>query len=351
MRSVPDLATLGWDDAWRASFERQQEPGLVPGRVAVQHRGAYDVLTEGGEVRARVASRLRRRADARGELPVVGDWVALEPETRAIESVLPRRTTFSRRAAHDAASEGASEQVVCANVDVVFVVSPLGEEVSVPLLERYLTLAWQSGAAPAILLSKADLEPDPDTVVESLAGIGGEVPVVAVSVRTGFGLDTVRSLLDAGRTGALVGPSGAGKSTLVNVLVGEELIATGELRERGGGRHTTTRRQLVLLPGGGLLVDNPGMREVHLWIGDEGLEDAFPDIAELESDCRFVDCRHETEPGCAVRAALAEGSLSEERWQRYRALRDELARLEEQLRRAAQGRRGSRGKGGVSENA
>ena len=341
------IDALGWDEGWRAAFEPCREEGLVPGRVAVQHRGAYDALTEEGEVRARITGRVRHEAAARGELPVVGDWVAVDPGPRTIQAVLPRRTSFSRRAAHDAESEGAREQVVCANLDVVFVVAPLGTDLSVPLLERYLTLAWQSGAHPVILLTKADLEPEPDAVVEHLAAVGGEVPVLAVSARTGFGLETVRSFVGPGVTGALVGPSGAGKSTLVNELVGEELVVTGELRDRGGGRHTTTRRQLVTLPGGGLLVDNPGMREVHLWVADEGLEDAFPEIAELEGQCRFSDCRHESEPGCAVLAALADGQLSPERWERYHALRLELAQLDEQLARRARGRRGKRR---VSEN-
>ena len=340
------LEAFGWDDGWRASFEPHRQEGLVPGRIAVQHRGAYDVLTEDGEVRARIPGRVRHEAAGRGELPVVGDWVAVDPGPRTIQAVLPRRTSFSRRAAHDAESEGAREQVICANLDVVFVVSPLGEDLSIPLLERYLTLAWQSGARPVILLTKADLEPELEVVVDRLAGVGGEVPAVALSACSGFGLETVQSFLAPGLTGALVGPSGAGKSTLVNVLVEEELVATGDMRDRGGGRHTTTRRQLVPLPGGGLLVDNPGMREVHLWVADEGLEDAFPEIAELEGQCRFADCRHETEPGCAVLAALAEGRLSEERWERYHALRRELDALGRQLER----RERRRGKGRVSEN-
>jgi ribosome biogenesis GTPase / thiamine phosphate phosphatase len=347
MPTMPDLATLGWDDRWSVAFEPYREQGLVPGRVAVQHRGAYDVLTADGGVRVRITGRVRHEAAARGELPVVGDWVALDPGAKTIQAVLARRTSFSRRAAQDAEADGAREQVICANLDVVFVVTPLGEDLSLPVLERYLTLAWQSGARPVILLTKADLEPEPNDVVRSLAEAGGEVPIVALSVRSAFGLETFRTFLGPGVTGALVGPSGAGKSTLVNELVGEELLATGDLRDQGGGRHTTTRRQLVTLPGGGLLVDNPGMREVHLWIGDEGLEDAFPEIAELEGECRFADCRHETEPGCAVLAALADGRISQERWERYNALRHELEQLDEQLAR----RRGRRGKGRVSENS
>jgi ribosome biogenesis GTPase len=337
MRPVRVLEALGWDDGWAASFEPYREAQLAPGRVAVQHRGAYDVLTESGELRVRVADRLRRDAASPAELPVVGDWVAVDPETRTIHAVLARRTSFSRRAPSDG-PEGIREQVVTANLDLVFVVSAFGDELSVPLLERYLTLAWESGARPVILLTKADLESSPDAIAAEVAATGGEVPVVAVSARTGTGLETLRSYLPPGATGALLGPSGAGKSTLVNALVGEELVTTAPLRARGGGRHTTTRRQLVALPDGGLLIDNPGMRDVQLWLSDQGLEDAFPEIGELEGQCRFADCSHESEPGCAVRAAIADGRLPAERWERYRGLRRELAELEERLARRERSR-------------
>lgn len=340
------LEALGWDAQWNDAFVPHRKAGLIPGRVAVQHRGAYDVLTESGEMRARVSGRLRHEASSPGDFPVVGDWVALEQGDRpAIQALLPRRSQFSRRAAQDTESDTVQEQVVSANLDVVLVASALGADVNVPLLERYLTLAWESEARPVILLTKADLEPDPDAVVADVAAVGEAVPVVAVSARTGFGLETVRSFLGPGVTGALLGPSGAGKSTLVNALAGEERVATGAMRERGGGRHTTTRRELVALPGGGMLIDNPGMRDVHLWLADEGIEDAFPEIAELESQCRFSDCSHETEPGCAIQAALADGSLSAERWQSYRALRRELAELEERLARRERLRARRRGPG------
>ena len=338
---MSELVALGWDDRWRTAFESYRRDGLTPGRVAVQHRGAYDVLTEGGEVRARVSGRLRHESPSPADLPVVGDWVAVDSgasEAPSIEAVLPRRTRFSRRAAQNADSGGAREQVVSANVDLVFVTTALGGAVDVRLLERYLTLAWESGARPVILLTKADLEPEPDVVVADVAAVGDEVPVVAVSARTNVGLDAIRAQLGPGVTGALLGPSGAGKSTLVNVLAGDELLATGPMREGGGGRHTTTRRQLVLLPEGGLLVDNPGMREVHLWLAETGLEDAFPDIAELETECRFSDCSHATEPGCAVQEALADGRLQRERWQSFQALRRELAELEERLARRGRSR-------------
>jgi ribosome biogenesis GTPase / thiamine phosphate phosphatase len=338
---VLELQTLGWDDAWEAAFEPQAAAGLVPGRVAVQHRGAYDVLTEAGEMRARVPGRVRRDAGSPAELPVVGDWVALElggQGDATIRAVLPRRTKFSRRAAHEPGSEDAREQVVAANVDVVFITASLVDDVNQRVLERYLTLALESGARPVILLTKADRENDPEEVAAEIAEVGSEVPVHAVSSRSGLGLEAVRSYLKPGVTGALLGPSGVGKSTLVNTLAGEELLATQSVREDGSGRHTTTRRELVVLPGGGLVVDNPGMRELHLWLADEGLTEAFEDIATLAAQCRFSDCRHEGEPGCAVQAALADGRLAPERWRSYRELQHELAELEERLARRGRSR-------------
>jgi ribosome biogenesis GTPase len=324
---VLELARLGWDAGWQAAFDEVDEDGGEPGRVAVQHRGAYDVLTAAGERRSRITSRLRREAE-RTELPVVGDWVALDGTS--ITHVLPRRTTISRRAAHEPASGVAREQVVAANVDVVLVVAALGQELDVRLLERYLALALESGARPVLVLTKADLEPDPEAAA-ALADLGDGVSVHLVSARTGRGLEAIDDVLAPGVTGALLGPSGVGKSTLVNALVNEARLATGEVASDGSGRHTTTRRELVLLPGGGLLIDNPGMREVHLWLGDGGLEDAFEDIAELAARCRFTDCRHETEPGCAVREALESGELPRERWERFHAVERELAELAQRL--------------------
>ena len=305
---------LGWDDAWSAEFEPCRNDGLKPGRIAAQHRGEYDVVTAETELRARIAPRLRRSSSV-AELPVVGDWVALGSDG-VIHRVLPRRTVFSRRAAHDPAAGTPREQVIAANVDVVFIVVPLGQELDRRLLERYVTLALESGARPVIVLTKADLEPDSDAIALELADIGGEIPVHAVATKAGTGVESVRSYLTPGVTGALLGPSGAGKSTLVNALVGDEdLLATAAVRADGAGRHTTTRRQLVQLPGGGLVIDNPGMREVHLWLADDGLAEAFEDIVELAAECRFADCSHETEPGCAIRAALDDGRLAGERWE------------------------------------
>ena len=330
------LETLGWDESWAEQFAPHQGQGLVPGRVAVQHRGAWDVLTAAGELRADLAGRVVHEAASTAELPVVGDWVAVSPRPEegagTIQAVLPRRTRFSRKTAWTAAEE----QVLAANLDVVFVATSLNEDLNLRRLERYLTLAWESGAAPVVLLTKADLHPAPEAAVAEVAAVARGVDVHALSARTGEGLDAVRAHLGPGVTAALLGSSGVGKSTLVNRLVGEEVLETREIRDDGRGRHTTTRRQLVVLPGGGLVIDTPGLREVQLWEAEEGLDEAFEDVAELAAGCRFADCAHEREPGCAVRAALEDGRLAPERWESYRKLQRELEHLERRLDKRAQ---------------
>lgn len=332
---MQDLIALGWDDALAEQFEPHARAGLVPGRVAVQHRGAYDVLTAEGELRCDVAGRLYDEAASPAELPAVGDWVAVaaRPAERAgtVQAVLPRRTKFSRKTAWQASEE----QVLATNVDVVLIVSSLNEDLNLRRLERYLTLAWESGARPVLVLTKADLSDDVGGAVASVESVAFGAPVHAISNVTGDGLDDVLAYLRPGVTAALLGSSGVGKSTLVNRLAGEELLETREIRDDGRGRHTTTRRELVQLPGGGLVIDTPGMREVQLWIADEGLEEAFEDVTELFGQCRFTDCAHESEPGCAVKEALARGTLPPERWESYLKLQRELEHLERRLDKRA----------------
>lgn len=346
-----DLELLGWDAGREQELAGLADDRLVPGRVSVQHRGAYEVLTAGGERRCEVLARLAREAATRADFPAVGDWVALEPRGAArgvIERVFPRRTRFSRLAAHDAASDVTEEQVVAANVDVVFVVTSLNDDLNPRRIERYLTLAWQSGARPVVLLTKADLVDDPTPAVDAVAGVAIGVPVHVLATLRHEGLDAVLAEIGRGRTAALLGSSGVGKSTLVNALVGDERMETAATRADGKGRHTTTRRELIVLPGdAGLLIDTPGMRELQLWVADHGLEEAFDDVTRLFGDCRFRDCAHETEPGCAVTAALAGGRLAPERWESYLKLGRELAALERRLdrRAASEARRGSRSPG------
>lgn len=334
---MTSLIDLGWTDSHQLDFEPYAAAGLEPGRVSEQHRGAYVVLAEPGELRAEAAGRLSHEASGFGDLPAVGDWVALavRPDEGAatIQAVLPRRTKFSRKVAWSATEE----QIVAANVDTVFLLSSLNEDLNLRRLERYLTLGWESGARPVIVLTKRDLDPNWERRVLEVEAVAFGVPVHAISNVTGEGLDAVRAYVEPGKTIALLGSSGVGKSTLVNTLVGEEILAVQEIRESDGeGRHTTTHRQLVPLPGGGLVLDTPGMRELQLWESAEGLGETFADIEELSAECRFNDCAHVTEPGCAIRAALADGTLAHDRWESYGKLQRELAHLERRLDKRAQ---------------
>jgi ribosome biogenesis GTPase len=314
-----NLQEIGWDDGFAAAL--QPHENCIPGRVSAQHRGEYDVLTEAGELRAHLAGRLRHEASSGADLPAVGDWVALRDAV--IHAVLPRRTAFARKV-----NLGAAEaQVLAANVDTIFLVTGLDADFSPNRLERYLTLAWESGASPAIVLTKADLCDDPLDALLQAEQVAVGVPVHVVSNLTGEGIDELAVYLAPAQTVALLGSSGVGKSSLANRLLGHQAQPTKELAEDGTGRHTTTARQLLRLPGGAQLVDTPGLREVQLWDADEGIEQAFADVDELAVGCRFNDCAHKQEPGCAVQAAIDEGRLPRERLQSYRALQRELQRL------------------------
>jgi ribosome biogenesis GTPase len=318
-----DLESLGWDASFTDAFRPFEQDGLDPARVAAQHRSEYVVYTQHGELRAELTGRLRHDE----EHPAVGDWVAvaLRPdEGRAtIQAVLPRRSAFTRKVAW----AETKPQVVAANVDVVFVVCGLDANYNVRRIERYLTLAWESGAQPIVLLTKADLCDDVEARVYAVESVAFGVPVHSVSAPCGDGVETVRAYVPHGKTAALLGSSGVGKSTLVNALVGEELLATQDVREDGRGRHTTSHRQLVSLPEGGLVLDTPGMRELQLWDADSGFEAAFQDLETLAGQCRFTNCEHRREPDCAVRAALADGTLDVERLESWRKLQRELERL------------------------
>jgi ribosome biogenesis GTPase len=314
------LQRLGWDDGWEAAFEPHRAEGLAPARVAVQHRGAYDLLAEDGEWRAAAATRLVK-AD---ELPAVGDWVALDVEHSLVTAILPRRTELARKEVWQATRA----QVLAANVDVALLVQALPLDFNLRRLERYLAMAWESGAQPAVVLTKIDLVDDvePWLALVETATLGA-CPVVALSPLTGDHLDDVRVFFEENRTAVLLGSSGVGKSTLVNALVGEELLATKDVRaDDHAGRHTTSHRELVLLPGGGVVLDTPGLRELQLWDADLG--QTFGDVEELARGCRFADCSHQREPGCAVREALSDGTLAQERWDSYTKLQRELEALE-----------------------
>ncbi len=322
------MTALGWSPSREEQFKPYAANGLAPARVAAQHRGAYVVYTEGGECRAEVAGRLRHAAASVAEFPAVGDWVAVDnspdAEVATIHAVLGRASAFSRKAA----GEEAVEQVVAANVDVVFLVSAFGGDLSVRRIERYLAAGWESGAQPVIVLNKSDLATDLEADLAEVESIAFGAPVHVVSCLAGAGLEELGPYLAGNRTVALLGSSGVGKSSLLNRLVGWERQDVQEIRDDGKGRHTTTYRELVPLPGGGLVLDTPGMRELGLWDAGGGVEETFADVTELAAACRFVDCAHESEPGCAVRAALADGRLATERLESYRKLQGELRHLE-----------------------
>jgi ribosome biogenesis GTPase len=321
-----DLADLGWNEALAEAFAPHAAAGLLPGRVSLEHTHIYRVLLADGERLARVAGRLRHRAASRADYPAVGDWVAVEPPPddgdARIRAVLPRFSRFSRRAA----GEVTEEQIVASNIDIVFLVGGLDRDFNPRRIERYLVVAWESGATPVIVLNKADLVEDPEPFVEDTRSLAPAVPVHAVSAHVPASVEALRQYLGRGRTAALLGSSGVGKSTIVNTLIGEARLRTRDVREWDSrGRHTTTTRQLIRLPGSGVLIDTPGMREIQLWETGEALAGAFVDVETISEGCRFRDCRHRGEPGCAVAEAVADGRLGAERVESYHKLQDEQA--------------------------
>jgi ribosome biogenesis GTPase len=316
------LLELGWTDGFSAALDALGDPGLTPARVAIDYGIRYLVETAGGPHDAALAARLQRA----GERVAVGDWIALMAQGNKLQIAhrLPRKTAMTRKAP----AARAEEQVLAANVDLIFLATAVGADFNLRRMERLLTVAYQSGAAPVVLLMKADLD-DPATYTDQLAEIAPGVPLLTVSGLRGDGIDAIRAELAVGRTGVLIGSSGVGKSTLINRLLGESRLRTEAIHEQSGqGRHTTSHRQLLRIPGAGLIIDTPGLREIQLWAGDEALGEVFDDIDALASQCRFNDCGHQAEPACAVREALTDGRLDQERFASYRKLQRELRAIE-----------------------
>ena len=321
-----NLYSLGWDPFFENHFQPHSANGLIPARVAVEHGSVYRLLAEDGPSTARCSGRFLHQLLDRSDRPTVGDWVAVARKPGAsqddIQAVLPRRTQFSRAAI----GKEVARQVIAANIDTVFLVTGLDQNYRLRRIERYLAVAAESGADPVIILNKTDVCPEAEARLAEVEAIARGVPVIAVSAITGEAFEEISLFIRPGKTIALLGSSGVGKSTLVNRLLGEELQDTGEARENDGrGRHTTTTRNLIVLPSGGILIDTPGLREIGIWDVGPGLESTFDDIADLERRCRFTDCSHDNEPGCAIREALDDGSLDSERYVSWLKLLKEQA--------------------------
>ncbi|NQW03218.1 MAG: ribosome small subunit-dependent GTPase A [Acidobacteria bacterium] len=329
---MPSLPELGWNEHFARAYQVHDGPGMLPGRVALEHNQFYRVLTQDAELLAEAAGRLKHEAAGRHELPAVGDWVALKYDAggdqAVIRAVLPRLGKFSRKSA----GAWTDEQVVAANIDTVFLVSGLDGDFNPRRIERYLTLARQSQARPVVILNKTDLADDVAEAVALIVGMAPDVPVLAISAVDGQGFESLIPYLGVGMTVALLGSSGVGKSSIVNRLVGARVLPTRSVRESDSrGRHASVHRQMITLPGGGLVIDTPGMRELQLWGVDKGMSTTFEDIDVLGAGCRFRDCRHQKEPGCAVKAAVEDDTLDAARYENYVKLQLESAELQRRL--------------------
>jgi ribosome biogenesis GTPase len=346
-----DLHLLGWNAHWRDLFNPYVSQSLLPGRVVVEHRGAYRIELDRGERSGALAGRLRHQARRRADLPAVGDFVAVRlPEAGAgdgpavIEAVLPRRTAFIRRAA----GARPDDQVIAANIDTVFVMTGLDHDFNVRRIERYLAAVWESGASPVVLLNKADVCADVGKKIDELRAVVIGVDVHVLSALTAEGVDTLAAYWREGTTVGFVGSSGVGKSTLLNRLLGRDVQITAGVRAHDSrGRHTTTHRELFVLPRGGLVIDTPGMREFTLSDADEGVDAVFRDIDALATRCRFADCAHRGEPGCAVQDAVERGELAEDRLAAFHKLLNELRYEESRGDRVAAAERKRRGRIGA----
>jgi ribosome biogenesis GTPase len=329
-----ELTKLGWNSSLSEQFSAHADHGWLPARIALERRKGYTALCERGSIRAVTAGRLHHRARNRAELPAVGDWVALDfrkgGKTGLIQAVLPRKTAFTRKVPGSVTEE----QVLAANVDVCMLLCGLDEDYSLERIERYLARTREAGAQPVIVLNKADLADKVDDMTAEVRDAVGAVPVHAVSGTEGWRVDELRAYLGDGSTVAFLGSSGVGKSTLINALLGEQRQVVGDVRSYDGrGRHTTSHRELIPTAGGALFMDMPGLREIQLWDDHGGVNESFDDIGELAVECRFNDCTHRAEPGCAVRTAVEEGRMDGRRYHNFLKLQEELGSLRERRRK------------------
>lgn len=322
------LADLGWNSFFEKNFEAYRAENYSALRIIRENRDKYIACNETGEFSCEVTGKFRFENNSRSQFPAVGDWVAatiIANEAKArIHAVLPRKSLFSRKAV----GELTEEQTVAANIDTVFIIMGLDSNFNLRRIERYLSLAWESGAAPVILLNKSDLCPEAAQRMHDVETVAAGADVYTLSAFNPTNIASLRKYLEPGRTIAFLGSSGVGKSTIINALLGTQRLETKAVSELGSrGRHTTTYRELIFIPEGGMVIDTPGMREIQMWGDEEGLERAFDDIAELSGQCRFKDCSHGKEPGCAVQAALQSGLLTQKRFESYLKLKHEYAYL------------------------
>jgi ribosome biogenesis GTPase len=318
------LEIFGWNDFFEARFARYSHQGLLPGRVTIQHKDRYVLFTERGEVNGKVSGKFRFEVSGLHDFPAVGDWVVFEidsgDQSAVIHQVLDRRTKFSRKVAGDRPDE----QILAANIDIVFLVMGLDANFNLRRLERHLTVASESGARTIIILNKSDLCSHIEECTREVLSIAHDINVVVMSALHKENVLPIYSLLTPGTTGVLLGSSGVGKSTITNLLLDKEYAKVQKVRVTDShGRHTTAHRELLVLPNGGLIIDTPGLRELQLWSGEEGLQESFDDIEALAANCRFRDCRHETEPGCAVLSAIELGTIEQERYEGFQKLQNE----------------------------
>lgn len=355
-----DLRQLGWREFFDKEFEKYRERGFLPGRVAIENKHSYTLFTEEGAVEGVIPGKFLHKKTSIADLPKVGDWVAFRPvllerssseqlggqetdkhgkpseksqiadDKVIIEGVLPRFSKITRKVP----GKEHEEQILAANVDTAFLVHAFDQGINLRRLERYLVMVHDGGVKPVVLLNKVDLAKNYEQIVNDVKQIAGDTPVLLVSAKKLIGIDELKKFIKIGETVVFIGPSGAGKSSLINALYGEEIQATIEVRESDGkGRHTTTWREMIILPDGGLVIDTPGMREFHMWLADEGIQESFPEIFEIGANCKFRDCSHTVEKGCAVLDAVQKGIISKERHQSYVKLYEEIKYLNEEIKK------------------